>query len=36
MYKPGDFDASKSYPVVNYLYPGPQVGSIRGRHLKQL
>ncbi|GHG00141.1 S9 family peptidase [Thalassotalea marina] len=32
MYKPSNFDASKKYPVVNYLYPGPQVGSIRGRH----
>jgi dipeptidyl aminopeptidase/acylaminoacyl peptidase len=34
MYKPSDFEASKSYPVVNYLYPGPQVGSIRGRHFR--
>lgn len=34
MYKPSDFDAKKSYPVVNYLYPGPQVGSIRGRHFR--
>lgn len=34
MYKPSDFDARKSYPVVNYLYPGPQVGSIRGRHFR--
>lgn len=34
MYKPSNFDASKSYPVVNYLYPGPQVGSIRGRHFR--
>lgn len=34
MYKPSDFDATKSYPVVNYLYPGPQVGSIRGRHFR--
>jgi len=34
MYKPKNFDASKSYPVVNYLYPGPQVGSIRGRHFR--
>ena len=34
MYKPTNFDASKSYPVVNYLYPGPQVGSIRGRHFR--
>lgn len=31
MYKPSNFDASKKYPVVNYLYPGPQSGSIRGR-----
>lgn len=34
LYKPSDFDASKHYPVVNYLYPGPQVGSIRGRHFR--
>jgi len=34
LYKPADFDESKSYPVVNYLYPGPQVGSIRGRHFQ--
>lgn len=34
MYKPSDFDSSKSYPVINYLYPGPQVGSIRGRHFR--
>lgn len=34
MYKPTNFDANKSYPVVNYLYPGPQVGSIRGRHFR--
>lgn len=32
MYKPTNFDEKKVYPVVNYLYPGPQVGSIRGRH----
>ncbi len=31
MYKPSNFDASKKYPVINYLYPGPQSGSIRGR-----
>lgn len=31
MYKPSNFDPSKKYPVVNYLYPGPQSGSIRGR-----
>jgi|AntRauTorcE11897_2_1112592.scaffolds.fasta_scaffold03231_4 dipeptidyl aminopeptidase/acylaminoacyl peptidase len=31
MYKPTNFDASQSYPVLNYLYPGPQSGSVRGR-----
>ncbi|WP_448565800.1 DPP IV N-terminal domain-containing protein [Thalassotalea ganghwensis] len=31
---PSNFDSSKKYPVVNYLYPGPQVGSIRGRHFQ--
>ncbi|NRA62423.1 MAG: DPP IV N-terminal domain-containing protein [Psychrobium sp.] len=31
MYKPSNFDANKSYPVVNYLYPGPQTGSIGRR-----
>lgn len=34
LYKPTNFDANKSYPVVNYLYPGPQVGSIRGRNFR--
>lgn len=34
LYKPSDFDPNKSYPVINYLYPGPQVGSIRGRHFR--
>lgn len=34
LYKPTHFDKNKSYPVVNYLYPGPQVGSIRGRHFR--
>ncbi|MDG1752382.1 MAG: DPP IV N-terminal domain-containing protein [Thalassotalea sp.] len=34
MYKPTNFDATQSYPVVNYLYPGPQVGSIRGRNFR--
>jgi len=34
MYKPANFSANKSYPVVNYLYPGPQVGSIRSRSFK--
>ncbi|WP_448547091.1 DPP IV N-terminal domain-containing protein [Thalassotalea fusca] len=34
MYTPSNFDPTQSYPVVNYLYPGPQVGSIRGRHFR--
>ncbi len=31
MFKPSNFDASKKYPVVLYIYPGPQVGSVRSR-----
>ncbi len=31
MYKPSNFSASKSYPVLNYLYPGPQTGSVGSR-----
>ena len=31
MFKPSNFDASKKYPIVNYVYPGPQTGSVRGR-----
>ena len=31
MFKPKDFDASKKYPIIDYIYPGPQTGSVRGR-----
>lgn len=31
MYKPSNFDASKKYPILNYLYPGPQSGSVGTR-----
>ncbi|MDP2955517.1 MAG: DPP IV N-terminal domain-containing protein [Longimicrobiales bacterium] len=31
LYTPTDLDPSKKYPVVNYLYPGPQTGSIGSR-----
>ncbi len=31
MFKPTNFDASKKYPVVDYVYPGPQVGSVGSR-----
>jgi dipeptidyl-peptidase 4 len=28
MFKPSNFDPSRSYPIINSIYPGPQVGSI--------
>jgi dipeptidyl aminopeptidase/acylaminoacyl peptidase len=31
MFKPTNFDAAKKYPIVNYVYPGPQTGSCGGR-----
>jgi dipeptidyl aminopeptidase/acylaminoacyl peptidase len=31
MYRPSNFDPSVKYPVVNYLYPGPQTGSVGSR-----
>jgi len=31
MYKPTNFDPSKSYPILNYVYPGPQSGSVGSR-----
>lgn len=31
MFKPSDFDPGKRYPIVNYVYPGPQTGSVRTR-----
>lgn len=34
MYKPSNFSASKSYPVLNYLYPGPQSGSVGSRSFR--
>lgn len=35
MYTPTDLDPNRKYPVVNYLYPGPQSGSIRGRSFSE-
>ena len=34
MYKPSNFDESKKYPVLNYLYPGPQSGSVGSRSFR--
>lgn len=31
VYKPSNFDANANYPVLNYLYPGPQSGSVGTR-----
>lgn len=31
LYKPSRFDPDSSYPVLNYLYPGPQTGSVGSR-----
>ncbi len=31
LWYPSHFDSTKSYPIVNYIYPGPQVGSVRTR-----
>lgn len=34
LYKPSNFDAGKSYPILNYLYPGPQSGSVGSRSFR--
>ncbi|HEY8996538.1 MAG TPA: DPP IV N-terminal domain-containing protein, partial [Edaphobacter sp.] len=31
LFKPTSFDATKKYPIVNNVYPGPQTGSCGGR-----
>ena len=32
MFKPTHLDTSKKYPIINYIYPGPQTGSVGGRN----
>ena len=32
LFKPSNFDATKKYPIVNYIYPGPQTGSVGSRN----
>ena len=34
MYRPSRFDPARSYPVVNFLYPGPQSGSVGSRSFR--
>lgn len=31
MHKPSNFDPSRKYPIINYIYPGPQSGSVGTR-----
>jgi dipeptidyl aminopeptidase/acylaminoacyl peptidase len=31
LYKPSNFDSRRQYPILNYLYPGPQSGSVGTR-----
>ena len=31
MYTPTNLDSSKKYPIINYIYPGPQAGSVGAR-----
>ena len=28
MYKPFDFDSTKKYPIIEYVYPGPQTEAV--------
>ena len=34
MFRPSSFDPARRYPVVNYLYPGPQSGSVGSRSFR--
>jgi len=34
LYKPSNFDSNNSYPILNYLYPGPQSGSVGTRSFR--
>jgi dipeptidyl aminopeptidase/acylaminoacyl peptidase len=31
LWKPTNFDAAKKYPIIDYVYPGPQIGSCGSR-----
>ena len=34
LYKPTNLDPSRSYPILNYIYPGPQTGSVGSRSFR--
>ena len=36
MYRPFDFDSTKKYPVIEYVYPGPQTESVNKSFSKSL
>lgn len=31
LWRPSHFDSTRSYPIIDYIYPGPQVGAIGSR-----
>jgi dipeptidyl aminopeptidase/acylaminoacyl peptidase len=31
MYRPSRFDSTRAYPIINHIYPGPQLGSVGSR-----
>lgn len=31
LFQPANFDPGKKYPIINYIYPGPQTGSVGSR-----
>ncbi|HEV8148926.1 MAG TPA: DPP IV N-terminal domain-containing protein [Gemmatimonadales bacterium] len=31
LYRPSNFDSTRKYPIINYIYPGPQTGSVGSR-----
>ena len=34
LYKPSNFNSKNSYPILNYIYPGPQAGSVGSRSFR--
>ncbi len=34
LFRPSNFDPDRKYPVVNYIYPGPQSGSVGSRSFR--
>ncbi|MGH8234454.1 MAG: DPP IV N-terminal domain-containing protein [Rhodanobacteraceae bacterium] len=34
MFKPTNFDPHEKYPIIDFIYPGPQTGSVRGRSFR--